>query len=75
MEAAEMEIENAVSEAYAEGYKAAMLQYAPELAALKIREAALKEELEKERKKSRFLLPAAGASFAVGVLIHGMLSR
>jgi capsule polysaccharide export protein KpsE/RkpR len=75
MSAAEAEIENAVREAYAEGYKAAMLQYAPEIAALKIRETALREELEKERKKSRFLLPSAGASFAAGILIHGLLTR
>jgi hypothetical protein len=75
MEAAEAEIENAVREAYAEGYKAAMLQYAPELAALRIRETALKTELERERQKSKFFLPAACASFAAGILIHGLLSR
>jgi len=75
MEAAEAEIDNAVHEAYAEGYKAAMLQYAPELAALRIRENALKEELEKERLKNKFFFPAIGVSFIGGILIHGLLSR
>jgi hypothetical protein len=79
MEAAEAEIETAVREAYAEGYKAAMLQYAPELAALRIREAALAQELEKERRKNRFLWPAAGASagvsFALGFLLHSLAGR
>jgi len=75
MQTAEAEIDNAVNEAYAEGYKAAMLQYAPEIAALKIKESALEMELEKERKKNRFFGLASGASFAAGVLIHSLLVR
>jgi hypothetical protein len=75
MEAAEAEIDNAVHEAYAEGYKAAMLQYAPELAALRIRETALKEELEKQQRKNKFFWPVSGGSFAFGVLMHSLLSR
>jgi hypothetical protein len=75
METAEAEIENAVHEAYAEGYKAAMLQYAPELAALRIRETALKTELEKERLKNKFFLPTVGVSFVAGILIHGLITR
>ena len=75
MEAAETEIDNAVHEAYAEGYKAAMLQYAPELAALRIKEAALREELEKGRLKTKFFWPVSGASFAAGIFIHSLLSR
>jgi hypothetical protein len=75
MEAAEAEIDNAVHEAYAEGYKAAMLQYVPELTALRIRETALREELEKERFKNKFFWPVSGASFAAGVLIHSLFVR
>ena len=75
MEAAEAEIDSAVHEAYAEGYKAAMLQYAPELAALRIRESALREELKRERLKNKFFWPVSGASFAVGFLIHGLIVR
>jgi hypothetical protein len=75
MEAAESEIDTAVHEAYAEGYKAAMLQYAPELAALRIRESALLEELKRERLKNKFFWPVSGASFAAGVFIHSMIVR
>jgi len=75
MEAAETEIDSSVHEAYAEGYKAAMLQYAPELAASRIRESALREELEKERLKNKFFWPVSGASFAAGILLHSLFGR
>ena len=75
MEAAEAEIDNAVRVAYAEGYKAAMLQFAPELAALRIREAVLEEELEKRGIKNKFFWPMSGASFAAGILIYSLFAR
>ncbi len=75
MEAAEAEIDSAVHEAYAEGYKAAMLQYAPELAASRIRESALREELARERLKNKFFWPVSGASFAAGILLHSLFGR
>jgi hypothetical protein len=71
METAEAEIDEAVNEAYAEGYKAAMLRYAPEAELYKTLAADMRTELEAERKKSRALWPAigisAGISFAAGV--------
>jgi hypothetical protein len=72
METAEEEIASAVDEAYAEGYKAAMLRYAPEADVYKALSATIRAELEAERKKSRALWPAvgvsAGLSFAAGLL-------
>jgi hypothetical protein len=72
MEAAEEEIGAAVTEAYAEGYKAAMLRYAPEAESYKTLSANIQAELETEQKKSRFFWPvigiSTGASFALGVL-------
>lgn len=75
MQIAEEEIDTAVTEAYAEGYKAALLQYLPELASLRITEPALKLELEREKKRSRFLWPAAGISFVTGFLLHFLFAR
>jgi hypothetical protein len=79
MEAAEAEIENAVREAYAEGYKAAMLQYAPDAAGYRVAAEAMRAELEAERKKSRFFWPAVGASagvsFVLGFLFHSITGR
>lgn len=79
LQAAEVEIDTAVNEAFAEGYKAAMLQYAPELAGLRITEASLKLELEKARRKDRFFWPtvgiSTGISFAAGFFIHSLVSR
>ena len=79
LEAVEEEIDAAVSEAYAEGYKAAMLRYAPDLAAYKTIEAALKLELETARKKNRMSKPLlyiiGGLSFAGGFGIHALISR
>ncbi|MDR1374585.1 MAG: hypothetical protein LBJ24_06410 [Treponema sp.] len=72
MELAEEEIGAAIDEAYAEGYKAAMVQYAPDAALYKALSANIQAELEAERKKNRFLWPAvgisAGLSFGIGFL-------
>jgi hypothetical protein len=71
MEAAEEEIDAAVTEAYAEGYKAAVLEYAPEAAAYKALAGNMEAVIEAERKKNRFFWPAvgvsAGLSFAAGI--------
>jgi hypothetical protein len=72
MEAAEEEIEAAAEGAYAEGYKAAMLRYAPEAGVYKALSADIQAELEAERRKGRYFWPAvgvsAGLSFAAGIL-------
>lgn len=77
--AAEEEIELVAQEAYAEGYKAAMLQYAPDLAALRVTEATLRLELERERKNNKLkrALPyiIGGVSFLGGYGIHALISR
>jgi hypothetical protein len=79
MTVVEEEIDTAVQEAYAEGYKAAMLRYAPDIAAYKKTEAALRTELEAERKKNRTFRPAlyviGGLLFAGGFGIHAMFSK
>jgi hypothetical protein len=72
METAEEEIGAAVDEAYAEGYKAAAVRYAPEAAAYKALAGSMEATLEAERKKNRFFWPAVGVSaglfFAAGFL-------
>jgi hypothetical protein len=72
MKTAEEEIDAAVDEAYAEGYKAGVMEYAPEAALYKALTTSMEKTLETERKKSRFFWPAvgisAGASFAMGFL-------
>jgi hypothetical protein len=72
MEAAEEEIGAAVNDAYAEGYKAAMLRYAPDAESYKAVAANMRAELDAERKKGRYVWPALGASaalsFAAGFL-------
>jgi hypothetical protein len=72
MEAAEEEIGAAANEAYAEGYKAGVMEYAPEAALYKALSASMEKTLEAERKKSRAFWPAVGASagvsFAMGFL-------
>jgi hypothetical protein len=78
MEAAEAEIDAAVNEAYAEGYKAAVLRYAPEAAMYKALSANMEATLEAERKKNRFFWPALGASaglsFAAGFLCSFLIA-
>jgi hypothetical protein len=68
LETAETEIDAAVNEAYAEGYKAAMLRYAPEAELYKTLAAGIQADLAAERKRGRFLWPAVGISFAAGLL-------
>lgn len=75
LQAAEAEIEAAVTEAFEEGYKAAMVQYMPELAVLQIREEALRMQLEREQRKNRFFWPTAGATFAAGFLLSSLVMR
>ena len=79
MEAAEAEIDAAVYEAYAEGYKAAVLRFMPELA-VKNQEIAMLniniEALKIDRRQNwRNIFIAGGLSFlggmAVGVIITG----
>jgi hypothetical protein len=65
MDAAEAEIDAAVNEAFAEGYKAAALRFAPDAAMFKNEAEALRRELEAERKKCRYFWPAVGASVIV----------
>jgi hypothetical protein len=68
LEAAETEIDAAVNEAYAEGYKAAMLRYAPDTELYKTLARDIQAELEKERKRNSFFWPAVGVSFTAGLL-------
>ena len=76
---AEEEIDAAVSEAYAEGYKASMLRYAPDATAYKTTSEILQRELDAERKRSRYFWPAIGVSvglsFAAGFLLHFLAVR
>ena len=79
MEAAEAEIDTTAHEAYAEGYKAAMLRYAPDAAAYRAAAESMNAELKRERRKSRFIWPAVGASagvfFVLGFLSHSLIGR
>jgi len=72
MEAAEAEIDAAVHEAYAEGYKAASLRFAPEITSLNMNIETLKID---RRKRLRNMLITGGLSFlggmAIGVIIMG----
>jgi hypothetical protein len=78
MRAAEEEIGAAVNEAYAEGYKAAAAQYAPDAESYKAAAASLRAELEAERGKSRLFWPSvgvsAGVSFAAGFLCSFLIA-
>jgi hypothetical protein len=75
MEAAEAEIDAATNEAFAEGYKAATLRYAPDAAAYKTLSETLRGELEAERPKNKYFWTAAGVSFAAGFLLHSLIGR
>lgn len=78
MEAAEEEIGAAVDGAYAEGYKAGLLRYAPEAELYKTIAADIQAELETERKRNRYVWPAlgvsAGLSFAAGFLCSFLIA-
>jgi len=79
MEAAEAEIDAAVYEAFAKGYKAAALRFMPELAAKNQEIAVLNmniESLKSDRRQNwRNIFITGGLSFlggmAVGVIIEG----
>jgi len=79
MEAAEAEINAAVREAYAEGYKAAALRFMPELAVKNQEIAMLNMNIETlridRRQNWRNIFISAGLSFlggmAVGIIITG----
>jgi len=71
--AAESEINNAVSEAYAQGYKAGLLEAAPDAAYWKKISDSLRTELKTEKNKTfrdRFLFGAGG--FVLGVIAMGV---
>jgi len=79
MEAAETEIDAAVREAYAEGYKAAALRFMPELAARNQEIVMLNMNIEAlkidRRKNRRNIFIIGGLSFlggmAAGIIIAG----
>jgi hypothetical protein len=74
LEAAESEIDTAVTEAYEQGYKAAALQYAPRLAGQTALYEMTLAELEAERKKSKittvFAVPAFRRNWLSGRIFH-----
>jgi hypothetical protein len=78
METAEEEIGAAVAEAYAEGYKAAVVEYMPEAVLYKALAGGMEVTIEAERKKNRFFWPAvgvsAGLSFAAGFLCSVLIA-
>jgi hypothetical protein len=77
--AAEAEIDAAVEEAYAEGYKAATLRYAPDTAYYVSLSESIKQDLEAERKKTQRFWPSlfvtGGLSFLGGFLAHVLIAR
>jgi hypothetical protein len=78
LEAAEEEIDAAVTEAYAEGYKAAAVEYAPEAALYKELAWNMEAAIEAERKRNGFFWPtvgiSAGISFAAGFLCSFLIA-
>ena len=79
VEAAEAEIDAAVTEAYEEGYKAAVLRLSPELAAQRAVAAAIQKELDALRNKQRYFWPtvgiSAGVSFLTGFFLCSLTPR
>jgi hypothetical protein len=77
--AVEAEIDAAVEEAYAEGYKAASLRYAPSVAYYTSLSESIKRDVEAEREKTSRFLPAlvitGGLSFVGGFLTHALIPR
>jgi hypothetical protein len=72
MKAAEDEIDAAVAEAYAEGYKAATARHAPLAESYRALAAETRAKLDAEQKKSRLFWPAIGASSGAS-LVAGFL--
>jgi hypothetical protein len=75
LQTADTEIDNAVSEAYAEGYKAGLLESAPDAAYWQRLSESLRDELKAEKKKTfraRFLFGVGG--FVLGVVSMGVYS-
>jgi hypothetical protein len=77
--AAETEIDAAVQEAYAEGYKAASLRYAPDTAYYVSLNESIKRDLALEQKKTKRFWPSlfitGGLSFLGGFLTHALITR
>jgi len=76
MEAAEAEIDAAVREAYAEGYKAASLRFVPELAVKDAKIISLNmtiEALRTDRRKTRLNMFITGGLSLLGGMIIGMI--
>ena len=77
--AAEAEIDAAVEEAYAEGYKAASLRYAPDTAYYASLNESIKRDLALERKKTKWFWPSlfvtGGLSLLGGFLTHTLITR
>jgi hypothetical protein len=77
--AAENEIDAAVKEAYEEGYKAGVLEYAPKLAAAEALREMTQLSVEAERKKTKYfwqgLFITGGIAFLGGATIGGLSGR
>lgn len=77
--AAEAEIDTAVKEAYAEGYKAASLRYAPDAAYYTSLSEGIQRDLAQEREKTKWFLPSlfitGGLSFLGGFLTQALITR
>jgi len=72
MEAAEAEIDAAVREAYAEGYKAASLRFMPEIVSLNITIEALRND---RQKNWRNIFITGGLSFVGGIAVGVIIMR
>jgi hypothetical protein len=73
------EAEAGINEAYAEGYKASLLEAAPDAAYYKSISASLRDELEAERQALKFspagVLVAGLLSFLTGGLSYALITR
>ncbi|MDR2185441.1 MAG: hypothetical protein LBO80_07235 [Treponema sp.] len=78
VEVAEEELLAAIDEAYAKGYKAAAVSYAPEAALYKELARNMEAAIAAERKKNRSFWPvvgiSAGLSFAAGFLCSFLIA-
>jgi hypothetical protein len=77
--AAEAEIDLAVEEAYAEGYKAAALRYEPENTGLRDVNRMITLSLDAERKKTKYfwqtVFISGGLSFLGGFLTNALIVK